>query len=410
MRQAFQKLRIGLETPMIWVVFALLTGVAVLAVLWPLLRAPQAVLRKDADVAFYEAQIAEIERDAERGLISPGDAATAKVEAGRRLIAAGAAADASNQSARKEPVLGRRRRTFAAALAIVIVPAVGFGLYRFVGHPNMPDEPLLARLNAKPGDMDIATAVAKIEAHLRQEPDDGKAYEVLAPIYLNLGRADDAVNAYANALRLLGDTPDRRTAYGGALVFAAGGRVTPEARAAFNAALSKDPTIPQARFFLGVAAEQDGDKAGAVDIWTKLLADTPPDAPWADFVRQKIVADGGSADSLPQPASGAPLPQTGAAAEARVAAPPAAEAASVAALPPEEREKMIRSMVDGLAQRLHQDGHDVDGWLRLVRAYTVLQEPDKARAALADARKSLGADSAALARLDQLAQELGLTG
>ena len=35
---------------------------------------------------------------------------------------------------------------------------------------------------------------------------------------------------------------------------------------------------------------------------------------------------------------------------------------------------MIRSMVDGLAQRLHQDGHDVEGWLRLVRAYTVLQE------------------------------------
>jgi cytochrome c-type biogenesis protein CcmH len=394
---------------MIWIVFALLTGVTVLAVLWPLLHAPRAVLRKDADVAFYEAQIAEIERDAERGLISPEDAATAKVEAGRRLIAAGAAVDVSNSSARKEPKLGRRR-LLAAAFAIVLVPAVGWGLYGFVGHPNMPDDPLLARLNAKPGDMDIATAVAKIEAHLRQEPNDGKAYEVLAPIYLNLGRADDAVNAYANALRLLGDTPERRTAYGGALVFAAGGRVTPEARAAFNAALSKDPTVPQARFFLGVAAEQDGDKAGAVDIWTKLLANTPADAPWADFVRQKIVADGGNTASLPQLSSGALPPQSGAAPEARVAAPPAPEAASVAALPPEEREKMIRSMVDGLAQRLHQDGHDVDGWLRLVRAYTVLQEPDKARAALTDARKSLGSDSAALARLDQLAQELGLAG
>ena len=291
---------------MIWVVFALLTGVAVLAMLWPLLHAPQAVARKDANVAFYEAQIAEIGRDAERGLISAVDAAAAKVEAGRRLIAAGDASDASIASARKEPKLAGRRRTFAAAIAIVVVPAVGFGLYRYVGHPNLPDEPLIARLNAKPDKMDVAVAVAKIEAHLKQDPDDGKAYEVLAPIYLNLGRTDDAVHAYANALRLLGDTPERRAGYGAALVLAAGGRVTPEARAAFQAALAEDPNIPQAQFFLGVAAEQDGDKAGAVTIWTKLLADAPADAPWAGFVRQKIVADGGNPASLPPSASGAP--------------------------------------------------------------------------------------------------------
>src|ERR1035437_10668759 len=74
---------------MIWVVFAFLTVVAVLAVLWPLLRAPRTVPRKDADVAFYEAQIAEIGRDAERGLIAAADAASAKAEAARRLIAAG---------------------------------------------------------------------------------------------------------------------------------------------------------------------------------------------------------------------------------------------------------------------------------------------------------------------------------
>ncbi len=196
-----------------------------------------------------------------------------------------------------------RRRWATAALAVVAVPAVAFALYADVGHPNMPDDPLVVRLNAKPGDMDVAAAVAKIEAHLKQNPNDGQAYAVLAPIYLNLGRGDDAVNAYANVLRLLGDTPERRTAYGGALVFAAGGRVTPEARAAFKVALAKDPMVPQARFFLGLAAEQDGDKAGAVDIWTKLLAAAPPDAEWADFVRQKIIADGGNPEASPAPAN-----------------------------------------------------------------------------------------------------------
>lgn len=385
---------------MIWVVFALLTGVAVLAVLWPLMRVPQAVARKDADVAFYEAQITEIGRDAERGLIAAEDAASAKAEAGRRLIAIGDAENGPSGPPTGPPDAGGKsrapRRVVAAALTLVLVPAIAFGVYRFVGNPDMPDEPLTARLNAPPSDMDIATAVAKIEAHLAQNPDDGEGYEVIAPIYLNLGRPDDAVKAYANALRLLGDTPERRTAYGGALVFAAGGQVTPEARAAFTAALASNPDLPQARFFLGVAAEQDGDKAAAIDIWSKLLAAAPPDAEWADFVRQKIIADGGTPPA--QPGSDT------AASDGRTAPPPPpAEAAA-------EREKVIRDMVDGLDQRLHQDGHDVEGWLRLVRAYKVLQETDKARAALADARKSLGGDSAALARLDQLAHELGLEG
>jgi cytochrome c-type biogenesis protein CcmH len=242
--------------------------------------------------------------------------------------------------------------------------------------------------------------VAKIEVHLAQYPDDGKGWEVIAPIYLNLGRGDDAVTAYANALRLLGNTSDRLEAYGRALVFAAGNQVTPKALEAFRAALAEDPGMPEARFFLGVAAEQGGDKAAAVDIWTKLLADAPPDAEWAAFVRQKIVADGGN-----------PPPSTNpAVSEDRLASPPAAEAAAVAALPADDQQKFIRNMVDSLAERLHQDGHDVEGWLRLVRAYNVLQETDKARAALADARKSLGSDSAALARLDQLAHELGLEG
>lgn len=394
---------------MIWLVFAFLTGVALLAVLWPLLRSPRTVPRKDADVAFYEAQIVEIGRDAERGLIAAADAASAKAEAARRLIAAGdqelVVPSPKPGSVDAGAKLRSLRRAIAAGIAIVFVPVIAFGLYRIVGNPDLPDLPLTARLNAAPDDMDVAAAVAKIEVHLAQHPDDGKGWEVIAPIYLNLGRGDDAVTAYANALRLLGTTSDRLEAYGRALVFAAGDKVTPQAVETFKAALAEEPGLPEARFFLGVAAEQSGDKAGAVDIWTKLLADAPPDAEWADFVRKKIADDGGNPPLSPSsPADRA------ATADDRLAPPPAGAAAAVAAMPADDQQKFIRNMVDSLAERLHQDGHDVEGWLRLVRAYNVLQEPDKARAALVDARKSLGDDTAALARIDQLARELGLEG
>ena len=136
---------------MIWLVFAVLTGVAVLAVLWPLVRAPRTVARQDADVAFYEAQIAEIGRDAERGLIAAEDAASAKAEAARRLIAVGGEEHGPSGPLPGSADAGGKvralRRAIAAGLAIVFVPAIAFGMYRLVGNPDLPDEPLTARLD-----------------------------------------------------------------------------------------------------------------------------------------------------------------------------------------------------------------------------------------------------------------------
>ena len=77
---------------------------------------------------------------------------------------------------------------------------------------------------------------------------------------------------------------------------------------------------------------------------------------------------------------------------------------------PEDRNAMIRGMVERLAERLKQDGSDLEGWLRLVRAYTVLGDRDRALAALTDARRAAGQDADKLRRLDELVKELRLEG
>jgi cytochrome c-type biogenesis protein CcmH len=71
---------------------------------------------------------------------------------------------------------------------------------------------------------------------------------------------------------------------------------------------------------------------------------------------------------------------------------------------------MVRGMVDRLAERLKQDGSDVEGWLRLVRSYAVLGERDKARAAATDARRALASDPDNIRRLEELLKGLGLEG
>ena len=269
---------------MVWFILAGMAALAVLAALLPLLR-PSPPMKADPaanEAAFYKAQLEEIRRDVERGLLPQGEAESARAEAARRLIAASDASEA--------PPPARRARLAAAALIAIGLPAIAFPLYARLGQPTMPDEPLASRKVAPQSNGEIEAAVAAVEARLTAKPDDGKGWAVIAPVYMRLERYSDAAHAYAEALRILGEEPLRRSAYGEALVAAAGGVVTDEARQAFDRALAEQPGQPQARYYVALAAEQDGKKADAIRDYEQLAADSPPDAPWLNLVKARLAA------------------------------------------------------------------------------------------------------------------------
>ncbi len=364
---------------MVWFILAGMAAFAALAAVWPVLRSSAQSAEADAassEAAFYKAQLDEIQRDVERGQLPQSEAESARAEAARRLIAV-------RSEASKGAAAPRVRNRLAAAVLIGVgVPAIAFPLYVLIGQPKMRDEPLASREPAAHAASDIDAAVAGVEAHLIAKPDDGKGWAVLAPVYMRLERYGDAAHAYSEAQRLLGEDPLRRAAYGEALVAAAGGVVTDKAREAFAKALAAQPGQPQARFYLALAAEQDGNTAEAIHAYESLAADAPADAPWIGAVKARLAALNGE---LPQQST------TGA-----------------AALGSAQQQAMIEGMVSRLANRLASNGGSVDEWSRLIRAYTVLHESDKAKAALADARKALAPDSDAVASLDALARDLGL--
>jgi cytochrome c-type biogenesis protein CcmH len=378
----------------LWFGLALMTAAAVLAVLWPLSRRRRE-LRSGSDVAVYRDQLEEIERDRAAGLIADNEAAGAKVEVSRRLLAA---ADAPAAPAGNAAATTRRRRAVAVA-ALVALPLGAVGLYLALGSPLLPDQPLAARLAEARANQSMESLIAQVEAHLAQRPDDGRGWEVIAPIYLRLGRFDDAVKARRNALRLNGDSAERQAALGEALVFGANGVVTAEAKSAFEKAVALDPAHVQARYFLGLAAEQDGDRTRAATTWRALIESAPPDAPWVEFVRGTLARVEGAAGA-----------SAGAAGAGAGSGPSEEQVAASSELSPEQRKLMIQGMVDRLAERLNRDGSDVEGWLRLVRSYMVLGQADKARAAAADARRALAGDPNKLRRLDDLVKGLGIEG
>ena len=381
---------------MIWIVFALLTGAAVMAVLAPLAARGGARDDRSADIAFFEAQIAEIDRDREDGRLDPADAETARAEAARRLLRASAASQAQTGRSRKATLL-------AALAAIAFIPTLALSLYHKLGAADLPDMPLTARLDAQPEGADLAGAVARIEQHLRDHPDDGRGWEVVAPYFLRTGRGEEALHAYAEALRLLGATAERHAALGEARMIVADGKTTPAAIRDFEAATALDPSNVMARYYLAVAAAQAGEKEKAIDRFGRLAADAPPDAPWLGAVRAQLAALRGETAPPGTPSSGASPSAAG-------GGPDSEQGRAIAAMPAQERAGMIRSMVERLASRLQANGDDVEGWLKLIRAYSVLDEPEKVKKAIADAHKALETKQDDSARIDALAKQLGVGG
>jgi cytochrome c-type biogenesis protein CcmH len=368
-------------TMALWFPLALMTAAAVFIVLWPLGRARLATA-SGGDLAVYRDQMRELERDRAAGLIGSAEADAARIEISRRLLAA---ADAQGQAPAAS--LAPWRRRFIAVAALIALPFGAVALYLALGFPGLPDQPLAARALG-PENRSIAALVAQVEDRLERNPQDGRGWEVLGPVYMRLGRFDDAVKARRNAVRLLGASPTREADLGEALVAAANGVVTAEAKAAFDRALALDARDPRAKFFAGLAAQQDGKNAEAAAIWHDLLAHAPADAPWANMVRQSLAR---LENATPQPAAPGPS---------------AADVAAAADMSPQARVQMVRGMVERLAERLTRDGSDLDGWVRLVRAYLVLGEDERARGAAADARRALAGDPDKLRRLDAALAQL----
>ncbi|ACI93688.1 cytochrome c-type biogenesis protein CycH [Afipia carboxidovorans OM5] len=364
----------------LWFLLALMTAAAVFAVLWPLgrrvSRAPQA-----SEAVVYQDQLAEVTRDAEAGLIGPVEAEAARVEISRRLLAA------TDHAAQAAPTASRFSRRAVSIVALIGVPLLAIGLYLQVGSPSLPDFPLAARKQT-PQNASLESLVAQVQGILEKNPTDGRGWNVLAPVLFKLGRFNEAVQAYRNSLTYNGETAGRHSDLGEAMTAVANGVVTAEAKAEFDRALALDPNEAKARYFTGLALEQDGQGAKAADIWRDMLAKAPADATWRPLVQEAL---------------------------ARVSGPRAPalsneQMAAVQGMAAGDQKALIEGMVERLAGRLKTNKDDVEGWLRLVRAYMVLGDKDKAQAAREEARQALTGTPEHLRQLNDGLKGLGLDG
>ena len=359
---------------MIWflIVAAVLSVAALAVLLRPLIRQPRPRAGEaEPAAALFRRQLATVEEELADGRLPPEEAEAARTEITRRLLAAAdrdaAAAEASARRAFENPW------RFGAAIGIAgVLPAAALAFYFAVGAPAALERHVGVGAAADPvaphSATDLAAAADQIKAHLQKAPDDLKGWTLLGRTLASLSRFPEALDAYNHALALAPDNASLHAEFGEVLVLQTQGTVTPAAETEF----AKAPDDPRSRYYGAEAALQHGDAAGAKQKLQALLADAPADAPWRQTVADRL-------------AELSPNAATGAAAAAPAAGPTAQDVAAAQSMTPDQRQAMIRGMVERLAQRLQQHPDDKAGWERLARAYDVLGEPDKAQTAHARA-------------------------
>ena len=352
-----------------WVVAALLVLVSLAALLRPLVaRTVRSAGDDEATIEIFRCQLADIDADLAQGRLGPDEASAARAELTRRLLAETDRED-------KESGLAAGSRTelswrIGAALGVAgLLPAAALAVYFAVGAPAAINSPAAASASRAAGTRDLAelpAAAEQLRARLERDPDHPEGWALLGRTLTRLARFTEARDAYGRAIALKPDEPQLHAELGEVLVLGARGAVTSAAMAEF----AKSANDPRARFYGAEAALQRGDAAEAKTALQALLADAPADAPWRQIVAARLAEIAPDDPQASSKALAGPTPQDMAAAQS---------------MSPEERQAMIRGMVERLAARLEQNPGDKEGWTRLAHAYEVLGDSDKAQAARARA-------------------------
>jgi cytochrome c-type biogenesis protein CcmH len=305
------------------------------------------------------------------------------------------------------------------ALLIGAAVAGTAGLYLYLGAPGYPDLPIADRIAraevfkaerpsqaeaeaqttlppAAEPDAAYAELIGKLRIAVADNPDDPQGQRLLARNEAGLGNYSAAAETQRKLIALLGAdaTATDYATLADIYVLATAGYVSPEAEAALKAALERDPSNGTARFYTGLMWAQTGRPDLAFGFWRSLLEDGPEEAPWIAPIRAQIdlVARAAGVEYTPPAVTG----------------PDAADIAAASEMSTEDRQAMIRNMVEGLAERLATEGGPAEDWARLISSLTVLGEAERARAIWTDAQGVFAGHPDELEKVHAAAVQAGL--
>jgi len=363
------------------------------------------------DLQIYRDQLREIDKDLARGVLTEDEAERTRTEVSRRILEADRALQTGGEGAHA----ARPQRLVLLTLTAVVI-ACTFGLYLVIGAPGYPDLPIETRISLieqqraeRPSQAEAeamtpqqtredpdprrAELVQELRETMAEHPDEPEGLRLLAFEESRIGNFAAARDAQAHLIEVLGDaaTAEHVLTLAEINYMAAGGYISPETEALLNRVVSMDAGNLAARYYIGLMYAQQGRPDLGYPIWRNVLAESAPGDPWLRPIRDQIeivaamAGDDISLEELPQPPVEAPF-----------AGPSLEDMEAAEDMAPEDRQAMIEGMVASLSERLANEGGTAEEWARLIRAYIVLGQPERARPVYEEALSAFANSDAAL--------------
>ena len=374
------------------------------------------------DLQVYRDQLKEVDRDQARGVISEVEAERLRAEVSRRVLAADTQLRAGGDSGGQPG----RGGLIAAILVAIGLAGGSVALYTQVGAPGYRDVPLKTRLAVSDAARQNRLSQAEAEARvptpdvppqasaefmelmekLRQtvaeRTDDLRGLTLLVRNEAAIGNMTAAYEAQAQLIETKGAQASAADyAFKADLMISAtGGYVSQEAEDALRTALERDPSQPTARYYLGLYLMQVDRPDAAFRTWDALLRESDPTAPWVATIRERIEELAWRAGVTEYQLPPAP--------DDTAPGPSAADVDAAGDMSVEERQEMIRGMVQGLSERLANEGGTSAEWARLIRALGVLGETERASAIWTEAQTRFAEAPEAMAEVRAAAQAAGV--
>ncbi len=370
---------------MVWMGLALLALAVLIGLVVPLFARPDAkcATRIDYDMVVYRDQLAEIDQEIERGVLTKAQGDSARLEIHRRMLAA----EDAELTARSRPSERSHRawRIGTGIAVVLLVTAGSSAMYALLGSPGLSGKPYGWRIKHD-SEFQYASEADRLKAQVQASPSIS-GYKNLAKMYFGSRNYAQAADADRHVIELGANDAASWSEYGEALVMANGGAVVPQAMTAFAKSLAADPRSERSRFYIGLAESQIGNLKRAVGIWKDLEQSSDPGAAWLPMVREHITAFSKQGGFDPTSVrAGPPDPAVmNSAMSAMATALQAKDSGSQTSAPAgsaDAQETMIHGMVDKLAAEMQKNPGNAAGWSRLAHAYNVLGQTDKARDAI----------------------------
>ncbi|PPR79445.1 MAG: hypothetical protein CFH01_00424 [Alphaproteobacteria bacterium MarineAlpha2_Bin1] len=364
----------------VWIIISSITILTVLILIFPFIfydyKKKNLNNENDYDINIYKDQLAEIEKDIYRGVLSKEEFESAKNEVSRRILSQ---EGTPKYDVKKDTNNSQKFQLISITCLSLLIPIISLNLYYFLGNPSLPNRPFIDSVsnnkslpkNNSEGVSSIEDSIIQLKKRLSKNKNDRNGWLLLGRSYLVIREPDQAIMAFKKVIELEPRNKEVYSFIGEALVFKNQGFVNDEAINYFEIALKDDNKNPASRYYLSLAKSQRGNVDVAFSEWLELAKETPPDAPWYPLLQKQIEE---AAIKL-----GVKLEDNNN--FQKRAGPTQEDLQAAEEMSSDDRREMIKGMVNGLAEKLKNNPNDLNGWKMLARSYRVLGEIKKAEEA-----------------------------